>query len=276
MDQTLSRRELFVATPGFALASGFIAGLPTLADSPPEGNKPELWPGYPRQDFKLVRETVGEAHSDEAKVRELVTANPALANAWWDWGFGDWESALGAASHVGDRGIAEFLLERGARIDIFAAAMLGMTDVVKSFVAVRPGIQRSRGPHGITLLDHARVGGPRAADTLAYLESLGDAGIDLKSMPVPEDRRSRYQGKYESKEFGVRFECKFSKKGQALMDIQSAHADPIVQFIHHSGDDVFFPSGVPSVKIQFAVENGQASSVTIRGNGPDLTAKRLS
>ena len=57
---------------------------------------------------------------------------------------------------------------------------------------------------------------------------------------------------------------------------KSAHADPNVQNIYHIGDDEFVPSGVPSVKIQFAVENGQATSVTIRGNGPNMTAKRVS
>src|SRR5262245_48530133 len=101
--------------------------------------------------------------------------DPALVNAWWDWGFGDWESPLGAASHVGQRDIAEFLLERGARIDIFAAAMLGFTAVVRAFVVAQPGIQRTLGPHGITLLAHAKAGGKKAADTLAYLTELGDA-----------------------------------------------------------------------------------------------------
>ena len=40
---------------------------------------------------------------DEARVKELVTTHPHLANAWWDWGFGDWESPLGAAAHTGRR-----------------------------------------------------------------------------------------------------------------------------------------------------------------------------
>jgi hypothetical protein len=83
--------------------------------------------------------TVGASHRDEAKVRELVTAHPALANAAWDWGFGDWETALGAASHTGRRGIAELLLERGARPDVFCAAMLGRLEIVKGYVELNPG-----------------------------------------------------------------------------------------------------------------------------------------
>ena len=57
----------------------------------------------PRQDPAVVREVVGVSHRDLARVRELVERQPALANATIDWGFGDWESALGAASHVGRR-----------------------------------------------------------------------------------------------------------------------------------------------------------------------------
>jgi len=119
----MTRRDLISATP-VVLASGILAGMPSavaLAGQPADGGKPVLWPGFPRQDAKLVSEVVGKSHIDEARVRELVKAHPSLVNAWWDWGFGDWESPLGAASHVGQRGIAEFLLEHGARIDNFAA-----------------------------------------------------------------------------------------------------------------------------------------------------------
>jgi hypothetical protein len=111
---------------------------------------------------------------------------------------------------------------------------------------------------------------------LTYLESLGNAGIGLKSVPIPEDRQSRYIGKYASDEFSVRFECKFNKNGQALAETQWGQSDPMLQNIHHAGDDTFFPSGVPSVKLQFVVDNGQAKSVTIRGHGPELKLKRIS
>ena len=72
------------------------------------------------------------------------------------------------SGHVGHRGIAEFLLAQGGRIDIFAAAMLGFTNVVKAFVDAQPGIQRTLGPHGIPLLAHAGAGGKQVADTAEY------------------------------------------------------------------------------------------------------------
>ena len=80
---------------------------------------------------------VGAAHGNVAKVKELASARPALARATWDWGYGDWESALGAASHVGNKEIAAILLDNGAHPTIFSAAMLGQTDAVRGFIAAR-------------------------------------------------------------------------------------------------------------------------------------------
>ena len=98
------------------------------------------------------------------------------------------ETALGAASHVGNREIAEYLLSKGARPSIFSAAMLGQLDVVKAFVAAQPGVQKTWGPHGITLLAHAEAGGDRAKAVLDYLTTLGDANErpDLKPLTAEE------------------------------------------------------------------------------------------
>src|SRR4029078_829038 len=80
----------------------------------------------------LVQEFVGVAHSDLNRVTELLAQEPALIHATWDWGGGDWETALGAAAHMGRADIARFLLDKGARIDIFAAAMLGDLAIVQA------------------------------------------------------------------------------------------------------------------------------------------------
>jgi len=277
MDRTMTRRDLISTTP-VVLASGILTGLPSAAahaGQPADASKPALWPGFPRQDARLVAEVVGQSHRNEARIRELVKAQPALVNAWWDWGFGDWESPLGAASHVGQRGIAEFLLEHGARIDIFAAAMLGHTAVVKAFVAARPGVQRTLGPHGITLLAHAKAGGKQAADTVAYLVDLGDADVGHKVAPLPEDRKEAFLGQYASEETDLRLECGVNSNGRLVMVIRQANVDLASQLIHYVGDDEFFPSGVPGVRFRFAVESGKAKSVSVRGIDPILTARRV-
>lgn len=96
------------------------------------------------------------AHGYADAVRTALARDPTLANAAIDWGGGDWESALGAASHVGNREIAELLLGHGARLDVFAAAMLEMVDVVRAALEARPELRDATGPHGIPLRAHAK------------------------------------------------------------------------------------------------------------------------
>ena len=82
---------------------------------------------------------------------------------------------MGGASHMGRRDIATFLLEKGARPDVFTAAMLGHLEVVKSLLASHPSLADAKGPHGIPLLAHARAGGKEAEEVLKYLETLKHA-----------------------------------------------------------------------------------------------------
>ena len=109
----------------------------------------------------MVASFVGLAHKDVNldQVAELVSKEPRLVYAAWDWGGGDWETGLGGASHVGSRKMARFLLEKGARIDAFCAAMLGERDVVAALAAADPGVVNARGPHGYCLLYHAAISG---------------------------------------------------------------------------------------------------------------------
>ncbi len=126
----------------------------------------------PRIDPELVRDFVGSAHSDLERVRELDQSQPALVNAAWDWGGGDWETGLGAAAHMGRRDIALCVLEHGARMDIFAAAMLGHLSIVQAMLDAFPEAWKWRGPHGISLLQHAEAGGPAASPIADYLRTL--------------------------------------------------------------------------------------------------------
>jgi hypothetical protein len=108
---------------------------------------------------ELVKEFVGKAHGNLARTKELVAEIPAIVNASWDWGIGDWETALGAASHMGRRDIAGFLREHKARKDVFCAAMQGEADIVEALLAVDPTVALLPGPHKITLLFHAALSG---------------------------------------------------------------------------------------------------------------------
>ncbi|MGH2544519.1 MAG: ankyrin repeat domain-containing protein [Ardenticatenaceae bacterium] len=121
---------------------------------------------------ELVHEFVAKAHGDFARVQELLEIEPGLINAAWDWGSGDWETALGAAAHMGRRDIALYLLDRGARLDLFAAAMLGRLEVVQAALDAFPAAYDTPGPHGIPLLAHARVGGEEAIAVVEFLQAL--------------------------------------------------------------------------------------------------------
>ena len=124
-----------------------------------------------------VQSFVANAHGDLDAVRSSLAQEPGLVNAAWDWGGGDWETGLGAAAHMGRRDIAEFLLEHNARMDIFAATMLGKLDIVKAAVAAYPNIVHVPGPHGIPLMVHAEKGGPGAKDVLEFMRPIAGQPI---------------------------------------------------------------------------------------------------
>jgi hypothetical protein len=141
---------------------------------PPQTPAPPAIPARPPAlAAAVVNEFVRKAHADLAGTQALLAEHPALLNATWDWGGGDFESAIGGAGHMGNRDIAEFLIAQGARLDIFVAAMLGKLDVVRSTLTAWPALVNSKGPHGITLLRHARAGGDAARAVEEYLLTLG-------------------------------------------------------------------------------------------------------
>ena len=119
----------------------------------------------------LVFDFVRAAHSDLSATKGMLDAEPGLLNATWDWGAGDFESALGGASHMGDREIAGFLLDRGARLDLFCAATMGMIEVIRPVVDAYPAAVQWEGPHGIPLIRHAELGESR--EVLEFLRSRG-------------------------------------------------------------------------------------------------------
>ena len=118
----------------------------------------------------LIKRFVIAGHAQLDTVRDMLAEQPALINGVWDWGSGDFETALGGASHMGRRDIAEFLLEKGARIDLFAAAALGKLEIIKAAVAAYPQIVHVRGPHTIPLIVHAEKSG--STEVVEFLKPL--------------------------------------------------------------------------------------------------------
>jgi hypothetical protein len=74
---------------------------------------------------------------------------------------------------VGNKPIAAYLINEGARTNLFVLTMLGKTSLVKSFLESFPIYLQARGPHGYTLLHHAQRGGDDAKELADYLQSKG-------------------------------------------------------------------------------------------------------
>jgi hypothetical protein len=158
----LPRRDVIV-TGSLAAAAvlGRSTALAQMPDAPPQ-LKPEL-----------VKQLVSKSHADLSTVRDLAKQEPMLVRASWDWGSGDWETGLGAASHMGRRDIAKFLIDSGARIDVFAVFMLGELAPAKALLAAFPDIHKTPGPHGIPLLSHSIVGKEESRDVFQLLIQAG-------------------------------------------------------------------------------------------------------
>ena len=177
MSENLSRRSILTLGTGIALA-----GLPILASAkqqpPQQKPDPNAKPPSPvetpfTRDYEapgfnpkwkqmqlnrlMVQYFVIYAHMDLDKVKMLLAKEPRLIAAHMDWGGGDWESGLGGASHMGNKEIVTFLLEKGARMDIFCAASMNQLDTVQSMLKLQPNLIDSYGPHGMTVNLASRV-----------------------------------------------------------------------------------------------------------------------
>lgn len=120
-----------------------------------------------------VKEFVIAGHGNFDKVKSLLQELPTLLYATWDWGGGDFETGLEGAGHVGNKQIANYLIEQGARTNLFVLTMLGKTQLVKSYLEMWPQYLNARGPHGLTLLHHAQKGGDDGKELYDYLLGKG-------------------------------------------------------------------------------------------------------
>jgi hypothetical protein len=237
----------------------------------------ESYPAYPRD---VAREIVTVAHFNLGRVRELVSARPPLARAAWDWGFGDWETPLGAASHMGRRDIAEYLLTQGAVPSLFSATMLGHLATVKEILAAEPDAPRLAGPHSISLLAHARVGGKPAAEVFAYLETLGNAD-QAAPVALSEAELTAIAGTYV-------FGSEATQQIEVNTDMHVYANSPMYTHapqlnwtrkgtmgrpLFHVGDRAFYPAGAAGVRIRFG-EQAQRMVMTVEDGGEKLVATR--
>lgn len=237
---------------------------------------------YPNIDPEIVAQVVGKSHFDLEGVKQLVDQRPELAKSVWEWRFGDFESAIGAASHVGRRDIALYLIRMGARPTIFTFAMLGAYDTVKAMIDFSPGIQRMTGPHGISLMNHAYAGERMKGDmtaqeleglqqTISFLEALGDADGEAY-IPVSEEEQQKYLGDYkygsgEKEGFTIGINM---RKLLALGPIGESGGA-----LYKTADNTFTYNGAPSVVVTFAWEQDVIRSMTISDPAFRVVAEKV-
>lgn len=164
-------RKSFIKT-GICTALG-MSVLPTFASGYNQ-NEPEPYK------TKIVKEFVVAGHNNLDKVKEMLIDYPNLIYSRYDWGNGDFEEAIEGAGHLGDKEIANYLIGQGARVNLFVLTMLGKTNLVKPTLEVYPNLLYAKGPHGFTLLHHAKVGGNDSQELLAYLSEKGLTETNIK------------------------------------------------------------------------------------------------
>lgn len=104
-----------------------------------------------------LREFVIAAHWNLPKVQEVLVPFPEILNVPYQWGENDWETAIQAAAHVGSAHVADFLLAKGAPLEICTAAMLGRQRDVEHLLADNSTLIDATGEHGIPLMAHVAL-----------------------------------------------------------------------------------------------------------------------
>jgi hypothetical protein len=238
---------------------------------PPATGSPRAPFAFPRNDLARVESVVGASHGNFERVRELVLEQPALAKASWDWGFGDWETPLGAASHTGRREIAALLIAHGARPTLFSAAMLGQVDAVRALLSSDPGLFRLHGPHGISLTRHALAGGPDAERVVDYLRDRFGPDEEPFGHPGDDEVEARFGGRY-----------RFDTDPPAIMSVGVRNQwlmfgtgeQPTARVLEVE-EDVFHPTGAPAVRLRFEVVDGRAEAITVEDGPVVIRGRRV-
>lgn len=163
-------RKTFIKTSLLTVSSGVAFAQIVKAQSQTEP---------PPLKLEIVKEFVVAGHGNLDKVKSMLADYPNLIYSRYDWGSGDFEEAIEGAGHLGNQEIATYLIEKGARVNLFVLTMLGKTELVKPVLEAYPKLLTALGAHGFTLLHHAKVGGENAKELYTYLERKGLADMKV-------------------------------------------------------------------------------------------------
>lgn len=126
-----------------------------------------------------IRQFVIFSHFNLDAVKTTLEEHPDWLNIEYDWGEGGTETPLGAASHVGNRAIADYLLGMGAPITPTTAAMLGQRATLEALVAKDAAAADAKGAHDIPMLAHAAFSGDVALVRWLLANGCSRDGLDI-------------------------------------------------------------------------------------------------
>lgn len=232
---------------------------------------------YPYLSRDLVSEVVGVSHFNLERLKELVDPRPELSKVSWEWGFGDVESAIGAASHTGRKDIVRYLMSKGAAPTIFTLGMLGEYEAIKAIITAFPGVEQCAGSHGISLLEHVEIGLDEDSDNKEnatrlkeYLEELGTAGA-ATYLPN-ETNTTPFLGDYL---YGSNPEDGFTVSLNRRKLLALGRRGKFGGALYKIASNTFIYNGSPSVKVSFQQTGDTIVSLTVEEPGLTVIAKKI-
>src|SRR6267378_2835417 len=154
---------------------------------------------------------------------------------WWAGGFG--------LLHGASPELAAYAIERGAFIDVHAAARLGLLDRLRELISAQPALVNARGGDGQTPLHFA--------STIAVAEYLLDHGADLEARDVDhESTPAQYmvRDRQEVLRYLIQRGCKTDLLMAAALgnaDLVRKHLDADPDCIRLCVSEEFFPKQDP-------------------------------
>lgn len=116
---------------------------------------------------------LGAVHHGNREMVDLFLASGADIDARSDW----WAGSFGVLDH--DGALVPYLIERGARVDAYAAARHGMMDRLRELVEADPSVVHARGGDGQTPL--------HVAKTVEVARYLLEHGADIDALDVDHE-----------------------------------------------------------------------------------------
>lgn len=240
----------------------------------------EVSANFPSIDLAITKNVVLFSHFNLEGLKEIVDNRPELARSSYDWAFGDWESAIGAGSHVGRWDIIDYLINNGARPTVFTHIALGQVDIVKAILESNPDIKKTSGPHGISMIQHAIISARSKDRSDKHLKALQKLKIYLEEetgMFVPnyletdvEDLK-KYEGDYiygEGEKDGL--SIKINSRNMLSLGRLGTFGGGLFKI----ATDRFVYNGTPSTEVSFEMRGDESISMRVQAPNGFITARR--